>query len=147
MQRFDLDVVALLDFDVVVEDQVEQYDDQNDAEAYLEDAVVDVRRHERANDIADDYRYRQHKAVPQVKHSLAEECNRRCEVLQEYGDTVCSVGDGNWQTECCKHRDGHNRAATGQCVDRANDNTRRDEYQNYMPIQSNHLSQILETQK
>lgn len=120
--RTNLYVVSLFDFDAVVENQVEENDDEYHAKTYLEHLFVNGCCHERARDVAYDDRNRQQKTVPQIEHSFADEGYGRCEVLEEYGDAVCSVGNGYGQTECREHRNGHNRATAGQRIDNADDN-------------------------
>ncbi len=132
--RLDVDIVSLLDFEAVVEDYVDENYEQNYAETDFERRFVDVRRHERTGYVADDYGYRQQQPVPYVEHPFAQECCRRREILQQNGDTVCTVRDGYRQPEGGEHRDGDNRPSAGKRVDDADYDTGGDKHYDDVPI-------------
>ncbi len=132
--RLDVDIMPLLDFEPVVENDINENYDQNYAETYFEYRFIDMRRHERAGYVADNDGYRQQQPVPYVEHPFREESRRRREILQQNGYAVGSVGDGYRQPECGEHGHGDNRASAGESVDYADYDTRYDKRYDYVPI-------------
>ena len=139
VQRLDVDIVALADFDAVVEDDVEQNHQQDCTETDFEDRFVDVRSHERAGDVADDDGYGEQQSVPDVEHTLAQERDGRGEVLEQHGDAVRAVCHVNRQPESHKHSHCNHRAATCQRIDHADDNARHDKHYYDIPIHNPNL--------
>lgn len=132
--RLDVDIVSLLDFEPVVEDDVNENHEQNHAETYFEHRFVDMRRHERAGDVADNDGYRQQQSAPYVEHPFREKSRRRREILQQNGYAVGAVGDGYRQPESGEHGHGDNRASAGESVDYADHDTRHDKHYDDVPI-------------